>query len=164
MRPHRPAWGQPVRRSQAALLAIVLLAGCGEPLGPEDVAGTYVLRSIAGELLPAVALASGDGAFRIVVDTLRLRADGTGRRLTATEIELAAAPAGGDGQEIVRGERELRLRVVSARVDIEYVCGINEMCVAPPHLSGRRSRGELRFDYALGGRVPLVYARIGERP
>ena len=164
MRPHRPAWGEPVRRSRAALLAIVLLAGCGEPLGPEDVAGTYVLRSIAGEPLPAVSLASGDGTFRIVADTLRLRADGTGRRLTTAEIELAVAPAGEDGQEVVRGERALRFRVVGARVEIEYVCGINEMCVAPPHLSGRRGRGELRIDYALGGRVPLVYARIGERP
>jgi hypothetical protein len=164
VRPHLPAGRRTSRRSRAALLATVLLAGCGEPLGPEDVAGTYVLRSVAGELLPAVAVASDDATFRIVADTLRLRADGTGRRLTTTEIEPAVAPAGGNGPEVVRGERALRFRVVSARVEIEYVCGINEMCVAPPHLSGRRGRGELRIDYALGGRVPLVYGRIGERP
>src|SRR5688500_17112127 len=40
----------------AAMVAIATLSACDDPLRPGDVAGTYVLRSMRGQELPAVLL------------------------------------------------------------------------------------------------------------
>lgn len=61
---------------------MLVLAGCSEPFGPADVAGTYVMK-MAGSASFPLALALPDGAVTVLeADTLVLRPDGTGRRHT----------------------------------------------------------------------------------
>jgi hypothetical protein len=39
-------------RVLAGLILALYIYGCGEPLRPTDVAGTYTLVTVAGEVLP----------------------------------------------------------------------------------------------------------------
>jgi len=59
---------------------MLVLAGCSEPFGPADVAGTYVMK-IAGSASLPLAMTLPDGAVTVLeADTVVLRPDGTGRR------------------------------------------------------------------------------------
>ena len=150
-------------RYAPATLALLLGAalGCGDPLGPEDVADTFVLRRIGGDPLPAVSFAWADQTTRILADTLRLAADGQAAKVSVREIEHLSLSEGEGRLETVRWESQLRFRVVDGRIEAEYVCGPGALCVRPPHLVARRVGDELRVEYALGDRVPQLYVRVG---
>jgi hypothetical protein len=73
--------GASSKRTATALvlsLAALLGVGCGdEPLAPSQVTGTYVLRSINGNALPAPAGYQGpaDELVVVIADTIRLAAN-----------------------------------------------------------------------------------------
>ena len=86
--------GAGIRSVAACALAMIgLLSGCGEdPLRPGDVAGTYVLRDIAGTPVP-VTLDLGFGArLMILADTLQLVADGTASQTVVSRLITEADP------------------------------------------------------------------------
>jgi hypothetical protein len=147
-------------RGLAASLMFAALA-CQDSLAPTDVAGTYVLQSVATEPLPAEIYRNDYVTIRVIADTLRLRPDGTG---TMSGVQVAeprqegmapATPAWWTGQ--------LRFRIVEGDVEVTMICPPDANCVPGPHLTARRLDSGLRVDYALGGRVPRVYARIPKR-
>jgi hypothetical protein len=74
----------PVRplAQRTAVVALVALAACKNPVKPVDVEGTYALQSIGGHPLPAeVGPLPALGAVPTVyADTIRLAADRTGTR------------------------------------------------------------------------------------
>ncbi|HEX3159773.1 MAG TPA: hypothetical protein VHQ45_14735, partial [Gemmatimonadaceae bacterium] len=63
---------------RAVALALLLpVLGCGDPLSPADVSGTYVLQRVADRPLPTELFRNADVVVRVFADTIRLRADGT---------------------------------------------------------------------------------------
>src|SRR5512145_681788 len=66
------------------LLALPSLA-CESSLSPDAVAGTYVLRRVGGDLLPAVLYTTEYSRVRVWADTLVFRADGQGTRSSLLE-------------------------------------------------------------------------------
>src|SRR5258705_6670210 len=74
------------------LSCIVVLAACGSPFGPNDVAGTYALRRVAGDSLPTVLYENQYVSVRVFADTLRFTADQRGALVTIREI----TPLNGD--------------------------------------------------------------------
>ena len=146
-------------RARLATLAALGTAACGDPAGPADVADTYVLRSIAGNALPAVAYTTPGLTSRVLADTLRLRADGTGSATRTAVLDPPAADAGVP----YTVTSDLTYAVVGGRVQVTYACPPNASCVAGPHLVARREGGGLVAERALAERVPQVYARAGVR-
>ena len=147
----------------AALLAGAVALGCGDSLGPDDVAGRYALQAIAGEPLPAVSFTGADVTVRVLAETLVLRADGTGTATVHEEVEELSLPPGTTRSDR-RWERALRFRARDDRLEIEFICGPGELCVRPPHLIARRQGSALLVEYALGERVPQLYRRLTSLP
>src|SRR2546422_9685177 len=69
------------------ILGAVFALGCGEPLSPNDVAGTYALGRVAGDSLPAVLYTTETWRIRIFADTLLFTSDGRGTIVTVRELE-----------------------------------------------------------------------------
>ncbi len=139
------------------LLGITLALGCGEPLSPNDVAGTYALRRVAGDSLPAVLYATENWRIRIFADTLRFTSDGRGTITTVRELEpLTGEPSPGPR----RGENGFGFRVIDGRIEVAFDCPPSANCTPPPDLVLRRTADGLRADVAQGARTPLVYARL----
>jgi hypothetical protein len=141
----------------AALPALVLAAaciGCGETAA--SAAGdTYVLRSIAGDALPAVFTESDAVRVRILADTLVLADDRTGHEVQRLETLTAV-----DGSlHTYRSVVTLTWSVRDGRLEIAYDCPDFASCIAPPHLAGAATAAGLTFDQSLG-RAPLVFERI----
>lgn len=79
--PSRP-W-RPSMLVAAALLA--LAAGCDEPTAvPSPTPGTFVLRTVGDEPLPAVTGVALDTEFWVLAETVVLRPDGTGEWRSTT--------------------------------------------------------------------------------
>jgi hypothetical protein len=97
-------------------LAFATACGDAEPFGPEDVAATYVLRTVRGEPLPAVLVESDIALLRVWADTLRLNADGTGLEISLLEWtgQFASGPS--------RSENEFRFEVRDGRLEGVYIC------------------------------------------
>jgi hypothetical protein len=66
----------------------MLASACSEPLGLEDLAGTYVLTTVEDK--PAADFRMNDGVreFRRLADTIFLAADGSGSRVSVREIRV----------------------------------------------------------------------------
>jgi hypothetical protein len=145
-----------MRRGYLPLLltAACGLASCGESTKPE-VAEAYVLRSIAGDQLPAVF---SDGDFvtlRILADTLFLAADGTGYEARLSEM---VDKANGSTNRF-SSETNFDYLVANGRIEISYECADMGSCIAPPHLAGAVTITGLACDVSLG-RVPLLFERL----
>ena len=110
-------------RSRPLLLALSLalaVAGCDDPLAPEDVAGTYVLTAP----LPAVAV--GEFFQQLVADTVVVRRDGTASRSGAIERTLTGS---GPGTRIpTRSGYTFELE--DGAIGLLWQCPIDAMCVA----------------------------------
>ncbi len=142
----------------AAIVAGIILAtapvGCGEPAA--IVTGeAYVLRSIAGEAVPAVFAESDMVRVRILADTLVLAEDRTGYEVQRLETLTKT-----DGSlETYRSVMSLTWSVRDGRLAIAYDCPDFASCIEPPHLVGRATGTGVVFDYSLG-RTPLVFERV----
>jgi hypothetical protein len=129
----------------------------GDRGGNDGLTGYYVLRTLAGDPLPAV----GNQAANLVVigDTIQLRADGTGLE-TGVELVLDGTLPGG---EIKRGyERQFSYRLSGTRLEVEFPCPRDALmlCAAPPHYAGSLTADGLELDHALYYRTPLQFDRV----
>jgi len=140
-----------------ALVCTTLLFGCGDSLGPGDVAGTYVLQRVAGDALPTLLYTTEFVKIRVFADTLRFKIDGRGSISTFRESE----PVKGDGpSEPFRWQTGLSYRVVEDRIEVTFDCPPNASCVKGPHILLREARAGLVADFALGARLPLQYRLV----
>jgi hypothetical protein len=139
----------------AALAFAGALPACGDAAGPvaED---SYVLRSIAGDALPALFSESEAVRVRIVADTLVLEDDLTGHEAQRLETYTKV-----DGSlDIYDTTISLRWVMREGRLEITYDCPDFATCIEPPHLAGTATATGLDFDYSLG-RSPLIFERVG---
>jgi hypothetical protein len=148
-------------RIPVLLMCAGLAAACDEPLGPNDIVGTYVLQTVAGEALPAIVDSNSYDFLRVVADTLRFTADGRGTRAEVVESEPSngGAPTGP-----MRWEQSFRFSVAHGWIAITFDCPPNALCAAPPHVVARPTANGLRVDFALTSRVPQTYAGLTSSP
>ena len=137
------------------LLALSQLAACDDPLSPRDVAGTYVLRLVRGETLPAVLSEGTSWQRQVLADTLRLNADGTGSEVWLLEY------TGQHASESGRLESPILFEVNDGRLEGWYLCPVDAFClpIAPP-LRGNFTRGGVRIEVGFFGEMPLEFVRI----
>jgi hypothetical protein len=84
-------------------LALVLLAACSEPHGPFAIvpSGTYVLQSVDGEPVPAVAAGDRSGEWTaIVAETLVVNSSSRGRLTHVTQAMEGDTPVGEPAREV----------------------------------------------------------------
>ena len=144
-------------RIPVLLMCAGLAAACEEPLGPKDIVGTYALEDVAGEALPAIVDSNSYGILRVLADTLRLTADGRGRRVEVVESEPST---GGLPTGPLRWEQSFSFGIVHGWIEIAFDCPWDADCVAPPHVVARPLANGLRVDFALVSRVPQTYSRL----
>lgn len=138
------------------LVCAALSLACGELFGP-DLEGVYVLRRVAADTLPAVLYTNDHVTVRVLNESLHFTSARRGTRITLRESQpLSGEPPTG----LRRGEATFGFRVTDGRIEVAFDCPPNANCVAPPHLVLRRTADGLQADFALGGRVPLIYERL----
>ena len=142
-------------RRLAIISCVVLLLGCSESLSPTDIAGTYVLRRVANDPLPAVVWAENGVTIRVIAETLQFTPDSRGRLSSIRELESASGPIQPDSWVT-----DFTFRLVDDRIEVAFPCPPNADCVAPPHLVLHKTGDWVVADYAGGTRTPLLYARL----
>ena len=136
-------------------LVATTVGACGDPLGPSDVAGRYVLQYRDGKPLPVLLHAGGTVDVFLNAETLLLRVDGTG----VITVTLENRRVGGE-TDVAQHERHVAYRIVNGRIEIDFMCGPLELCTPPPHLVLQRFEGGLRT-IPVGTSPPnLSYARV----
>ena len=140
--------------SLAALVFLTSLSACDDLLGPYDVAGTYVLRSVRGDPVPAVFWESEQSQLHVLADTLRLHLNGTGSEVWF----LRATGAYASGPD--RRERSLTFQIQDRRIEAIYPCRPAELCAGVITLRGQLSGSELRVEVHPYGPGPMVFERI----
>jgi hypothetical protein len=148
--------GRSIRGGVLACIAI-LAVGCGSPTDSNPLAGTFVLRTIAGEALPALAWETEYTAIHIIADTLLIPPRGRAEERRTAEVHSSVPH---HSQKVHTTSSEIGIRLAAGRLELSYVCPPNANCVAGPHLIGRLTDVGLTFETASGMRVPLVYERI----
>ncbi len=140
-------------RALLVLLAAISLA-CDDPLRPADVAGTYVLRTVRGEPLPALLWQGDRAEMRIFADTVVLNADGTGREVSHLQFS--------DPSRTIRARSELPLsfEVHDDRLEGAYLCPPGATCLAVIQpLRGEFTAFGLRIDVGKHSGGPLWFER-----
>ena len=127
---------------------------CENSLSPEAIAGTYVLRRVDGDPMPAILYVSDHSRVRVLSDTLVFRADGQGTRATLLEIEPLNSER---PNEPSATGTTFSFRIVGTSIEVAFYCPPDANCVAPPHLVLRRTDGGLIAVSALSARTPLAY-------
>lgn len=152
------------RTASAVLLAALALAACTDAAGPAaagvpaELAGTYVLRDVAGDPLPAAVNEVQGATVVAAADTLRFEADGRG---TVTRAYAFVHDDGRtDAMAVV--PTPFSYAVVDGRIRVAFDCPIDALalCVEAPHLVLRADGDALRAEYSLGMRVPQRYERV----
>jgi len=145
-----------MRRSYQMLLVSACsgFLACSEATGP-DIAETYVLRSVAGDPLPAVFRDGDFATLHMLADTLFLAADGTGYEVQLSEMVDKASGSRNRFTSVIN----LDYTVVDGRIEIAYECADMGSCIAPPHLAGPVTITGIVFDVSLG-RAPLSFERL----
>jgi hypothetical protein len=145
----------PAMRLMTLFVAGLSLA-CGEPLSPRDVAGAYALQRVAGNSLPTIQYANGYVVVRVFAETLGFTPDGRGEDVTVQQSETVT---GGLVTGPERSKTAFGFRVVQGRIEIAFDCPPGADCVAP-HIVARPTPNGLEVQYALGARVPQIFARL----
>ncbi len=148
-------------RVAAAILGTVVAGStiaCGDALGPGSVAGTYALRQVQDDALPAVLFSTDFMRVRVLADTLRLGADHTGTQISVWEIEPLQPDLEFDNP--TRLTTQLRFTLHAQRIEASIVCPPYALCPRPPQWVARLLADGLRVESAAGQRVPLLYARL----
>jgi hypothetical protein len=152
----------------ASSLAVLLLLGChsagsGPSAGPSQSPGftakMYVLRTVAGDALPAVLVNNEHVTIVGLADTIWLEPDGSGLEISR---EQATDKGTGADPVLYRNERPFTYVVSGNFIEVSYECNdvIIRSCVAPPHLLGVVGEVKLVLDKALYYRTPLVFERV----
>jgi hypothetical protein len=147
----------PPSKQLVPLVCATLALGCGEPLSPTDVAGSYALQRVAGDSLPTVLFATDSWRLRVFAETLRFTSDGRG---TIVTVRARESLVGGPSLGPTRGENGLGFRIIDGRIEVAFDCSPIGGCTPPPDLVMRRTAQGLRADSAAEARTPLVYARV----
>ena len=107
------------RLALSLALGAALVAGCDRsPLSPGELAGRYVLVSVNGAPLPAVALQSPDVTTEVLADTFQLNADGTG-----LDSRLDRLTTHADGVTFEqRSSQAMTFREAGGRLELVYHC------------------------------------------
>ena len=114
-----------LRRAPLLLAASIGCSDSTSPAGPV-LPGTYVLRRIAGDALPAELYTTRAGvSVRVIADTLRFMNDGTGTHVQVASFDFA---------EAARGEGAFSWNVDDGRLEITHTCMASAMIVSA-HLS-----------------------------
>src|SRR6266446_9167023 len=84
------------------------------------------------------------------------------RDYKVTGVQTCALPilTGGLVTGPERNETAFGFRVVQGRIEIAFDCPPGADCVAPPHIVARPTPNGLEVQYALGARVPQIFARL----
>jgi hypothetical protein len=150
-----------MRRS--LLAGAVLLAACaGSTLDPlpeswVEEPHLYVLRTVDGAPLPAVAGSGPGGVFTVRADSLRLEPDGRGVQVTRMLVDLV------DGEPTEeRWETRFTYVLRGHRLELSVVCPPEPIssCTAPPHDRGTLTDDGLRLEPSMGYEGPRSYARV----
>ena len=139
----------------------VLLAGCSDPFGPADVDGVYQLERIGDDPLPAVLFSNDHYTLRVLSDTMILYANGTGTIFSVQEGE--SLDEGFEPSGPIRVETPIGFRVRSDRIEIEFYCPPNAMCVQGPHITAWKTGDRLHARY-FALETPLIYSRVADAP
>jgi hypothetical protein len=120
-----------------------------------------VLRTVAGDALPAVLVTNEFYETRVFSDTIRLRADQTGTQTSVHEAIPLAPGIPAEGLLVYSASFQYEIGGKN-RIEIGFDCPPNANCIAPPHLVGTVTADRLRVSWTpqLVGRDPLEYARI----
>lgn len=137
------------------LLALPSLA-CESSLSPDAVAGTYVLRRVEGDSLPAVLYTTDNSRVWVLSDTLVFRANGQGTRSSRLVIEPLNSER---PNEPSAREQSFGFRVVGSSIEVGYYCP-DANCIAPPHLMLRWTDNGL---VSVRSAPMLTYERTGTR-
>jgi hypothetical protein len=159
-----------------APLSLILLAAAAAGCKPTDqvtatvnrditgelgtgAAGIYVLRSIAGQPLPAVIASHESYHAVMLADTIFLHADGWGG--DAALKRVTEDPAA--GERLVRDDGAFQYELSGTRLTGEYPCNdviVLAACAAPPHLTGTLRPDGLDLDSRIASRAPLRYEKV----
>jgi hypothetical protein len=150
------------------LSPVVLLLACSQsdpapPTGPRAApsatARMYVLRSVAGDPVPAVLIDNEYVTIVALADTIWLEADGSGIEVAT---ERATDKASGTPPVVSSDERPFSYDLAGGRIEVSLECidVIIRSCVAPPHYQGGLTEARLTLDRALHYRTPLSYDRV----
>lgn len=142
----------------ATLVAFTL--ACGDSVGPGDAPGTYVLRRIDGDPLPAILYDNEIYAVRVISDTIRLHANGTG--LIAGVRDFLPLHEGLPPQPPVHQRTRIRYAASGDALEINFECPPDADCVPGPHLIAHIGLDGLtaRWGPSMIGRSPLFYTQV----
>ena len=119
-------------------------------------AGVYVLRTVAGQALPAV-IASHDFDHAVMLaDTIFLHEDGTGG---TSEIKRVIEDPK-DGEQTRTETVAFAYQMTGSRLTVELPCPPLASCSAPPHYAGTVSPDALDLTIALNYRGPMHFAKV----
>ena len=145
--------------SACRLPAVLLLAAaCTDPVSPDGLQGTYVLRTVAGEPLPRVAWSTElDGTATILADTIRL--DGRGGASRRTVVHRTAnqwMP-----ETTYDAQRRLEYAVSGARIEIGWLAPCDDTAACVANEVGVIGDGGIRLELRMQGTVDEgVFERI----
>ncbi|HUF27728.1 MAG TPA: hypothetical protein VMM18_12200 [Gemmatimonadaceae bacterium] len=143
------------------MLVVSVLAasiGCGDPLRPADIAGTYVLERVGDDPLPAVVQSRSTFQIVAIADTIHLRRDGSGTRTTITVMLLPD----GETYPAFRTAVGVRFEIIRGKVRIfsQFTCPSNANCALPAPLVVSRVAGGLRSVRESLDKPVLFFARV----
>lgn len=147
---------------------VLLVLACGQsdpvpPTGPRATpsaaARTYVLRTVAGEPVPAALIDNEHATIITLADTLWLEDDGTGVEVAT---ERSTDKASGAPPVVRTDARRFTYRLARGRIEVSFECNdvIIRSCSAPPHYLGRLTDVRLTLENALSYRTPLEYEQV----
>jgi hypothetical protein len=144
-----------VRALLPTLLAAFAAAGCeSATLSPDEVRGTFVLETLAGNPVPLPIFGTGSETHFLMADTMRLGPGGAGTQVRVIRVDFDD-PARPDRVDVFPAVFEYRVR--DGRLEITVECPINALCAPGPHGIGRHEGDAL----VLGsGDSVLRYRRI----
>jgi hypothetical protein len=154
--------------NRSLLSPVLLLLACGytdpaPPSGPREVpsatARIYVLRTVAGDPVPAVLVDNEHVTIVTLADTVWLEADGTGIEVAT---ERSTDKASGATPVVRTDARPFSYGLAGGRIEVSFECNdvIIRSCIAPPHYQGGLTEARLTLDRALHYRTPLSYERV----
>jgi hypothetical protein len=150
----------PLRKpALVALLAMTTVTGCSLT-GPDREEGQYVLTSLQGEPLPTTAGEFGSVRVVAIADTIVLRDDGTGVRMSVGDYyEMIGGVPTAAPPNRVRSSTELTWSSALGRFQATFYCPPNADCIAGPHMLGTFRDDGLVLDTDLGREGPASYDR-----
>lgn len=145
---------------------IVLACGQSDPVPPTGPRATpsatarmYVLRTVAGEPVPAPLIDNEYATIVTLADTVWLEPGGTGVEVAT---ERSTDKASGAPPVVRTDARPFSYGLAGGRIEVSFECNdvIIRSCSAPPHYRGTLTEARLTLDNALSYRTPLAYERV----